>query len=151
MTDATIICASRGRAGAAQALFDSFMETRSSDRVHLRFALDMGDPSGPNYPPGWKSYPSHGITEAINLAAKDVTTTYIGTLCDEQRFITKGWDDILLGALDEMGGGVVYPNDLINPGTMPAFALMSTAIVKALGWFAMPGLRYNYFDNVIWG
>src|SRR5690348_7362278 len=123
MSDATIICASRNRPRAAQELFESFMATRATENVHLRFALDAGDPSAPTYPPGWKTYPSKGLTEAINLAAKDVTTTYIGSLCDEQRFLTPGWDLILLRALDDMGGGVVYPNDLINPGTMPAFCL----------------------------
>lgn len=149
MIDCTIVCASRGRPEAAHALLKSFLATQSSGRVEMRFAVDDTDPKAAEYPPGvtW-ILPSSSVTTAINLGAERVHTRYIGSLCDEQRFITNGWDAILLGALDEMGGGVVFPNDLINPGTMPACVLMSTAIVKAIGYFALPGLRYNYFDNV---
>lgn len=124
------------------------MDTRVTERVHLRFACDDNDPTVKDYPPGWHRYPSRGLTQAINAGASDVKTTYIGSLCDEQRFLTQGWDQIVLDTLDEMGGGVVYPNDLINPGSMPACVFMSTAIVKAVGYFAMPLFRYNYFDNV---
>lgn len=148
MTDLTIICSSRNRPQAAKYLFDSFMDTRETERVHLRFAMDDNDESYKHYPPGTRRYPSRSLTQAINLAAQDVKTTYIGSLCDEQRFLTPGWDTIVLDTLDEMGGGVVYPNDLINPGSMPACVFMSTAIVMAVGYFALPGLRYNYFDNV---
>lgn len=127
---------------------DSFYDTQTTGRVSLRFALDADDPTLVQYPAEARAYDSHNATEALNLAAKGLNARYLGAICDEQRFITKGWDERILAALDEMGGGVVYPNDLINPGTMPAACFISNAIVKAVGYFAFPGLRVNYYDNI---
>lgn len=149
LTNLEVIVPSRGRPNEAAMVAQSFYETKTTGRVMLRFALDADDPTAPQYPKEARCYDSHSPTEALNRAAlsEAVNHRYVGAICDEQRFITTGWDEAILDALDEMGGGVVYPNDLINPGTMPAAVFMSTAIVKAIGWFAFPHLRVNYYDN----
>lgn len=142
----TVICPSRGRPRQAQAVFESFMDTRKTDAA-IRFALDADDPSTSQYPPCWKSYPSHSAVEALNFAAQDVTSEYIAFVGDDNRFITPGWDTEIIAALDEMSGGVVYPNDLVIPGSLPSTVFMSTAICRAVGYFALPVLKINYWDN----
>ena len=77
MRELTVVCPSRGRPRQAQALFDSFMATRATTDVHLHFALDSGDETVSQYPPGWHTYPSHSAVEALNEAEKQV----------------KGWED----------------------------------------------------------
>lgn len=143
----TVICPSRGRPRQAQAVFESFMDTRTTDAA-IRFALDEDDSSATQYPPCWKRYPSHSAVEALNCAVEEVTTAYVGFCGDDNRFITKGWDATIIKALEEQGGGVVYPNDLVIPGSLPSTVFLSTAICRAVGYFALPGLRINYFDNV---
>ena len=147
-----MICPSRGRPKQADALATSFYRTRSSDAVRLHFALDQDDESAKHYPLTQGRYASHGAVDAMNQAFfKHVLPTgarYVGALCDEQRFITPHWDERVLAELDAMKGGLVYPNDLINPGTMPACPFMSVAIPKALGYFANPLMTTNYYDNV---
>jgi len=150
LTNLEVIVASRGRPKEAEMVRQSFYDTKTTGRVMLRFALDADDPTSSQYPKEARCFASHSITEALNLAFKNEASMhrYVGSICDEQRFITKGWDEAILDALDEMRGGVVYPNDLINPGTMPAMVAMSSAICRGVGYFAAPFLRVNYFDNV---
>ena len=147
-----VLCPTRGRPKAAHAVWESFMDTRTDDRVRLHFALDEDDPTYDKYPPGKAKYPSRGPVQALNLAfARHVVTEnakYVGTICDEQRFITVGWDRRILDALDEQGGGMVFPNDLINPGTMPAAPFMSVSMLRAVGYLAYPLCTTNYYDNV---
>jgi hypothetical protein len=126
----------------------SFYETKTTDRVSLRFAVDASDPKLTKYPKEARAFDSHSAVEAMNFAAAQATAMYIGFLGDDNRFVTQGWDAIVLAALDEMGGGVVYPNDLINPGSLPSVVFMSRAICEAVGYFALPSLKINYFDNV---
>lgn len=152
MTDITVICPSRERPRQAKMLFESFMDTRTSDNVRLHFALDETDTTADRYPPGWKRYNSRSAPEALNKAffgnADIFNGKYVSALCDEQRFITQGWDELVLAALDEQGGGMVFPNDLINPGTMPANPYISSVIPLAVGYFAYPECHVNYYDNV---
>lgn len=128
------------------------MDTRSSDAVRLHFALDESDETFEKYPPGKGKYPSHGPVEALNFAffrhVIPEGARYVGTICDEQRFITPHWDERVLGALDEMKGGLVFPNDLINPGTMPAAPFMSVAMMQAVGFLAYPLMTTNWYDNI---
>lgn len=148
MTTLTVVCPSRGKPKKAQAVFESFMDTRRTERASLLFAIDADDDTGSAYPPFTRRYPSHSAVEALNCALKDVTSDYIGFIGDDNRFVCDGWDEAVLAALDEQGGGVVYPNDLVIPGSLPSVCFMSTAICKAVGYFALPALKINYFDNV---
>lgn len=147
-----IICPSRERPRAAHQVFDSLMDTRTTDQVTLHFALDEGDPTFDKYPPGRRRYRSHNAVEALNLAFRDhvvpLGVDYVGCVCDEQRFVTKGWDEQVLGALDAQGGGLVFPNDLINPGTMPAAPFLSVKMMRAVGYLAHPEMTTNYYDNI---
>lgn len=133
-------------------VWESFYDTQQSDKVQLHFALDDDDPTARKYPMGWAKYPSHNAVEALNAAffrtVVPAKVPYVGAVCDEQRFITPGWDLKVLDALEEMGGGLVFPNDLINPGTMPACPIISTKICEAVEYFAHPAMTTNYYDNV---
>lgn len=148
MTTLTVICPSRERPKVAGMVRDSFLATKTTDRAKLLFAIDASDPTISEYPKEARAFDSHSAPEAMNLAVKGVQSTYVGFIGDDNRFITKGWDEKVLAALDEMGGGVVYANDLVIPGSLPTVCFMSTAICRAVGYFALPSLKINYFDNV---
>jgi len=62
---------------------------------------------------------------------------------------TPGWDCLLLGAIDRMGGtGIVYGNDLFMGPSLPTAAVISADIVAALGWMCEPSLHHMFADNV---
>ena len=67
---------------------------------------------------------------------------------DDCVFRTPGWDEILLQALESMGGtGIVYPDDKRRTD-VPELWCASSDVVTALGYFAMPGCAQYYVDNV---
>jgi hypothetical protein len=62
---------------------------------------------------------------------------------------TEGWDARLLAAIDAMGGtGIAYGNDLIFGEGLPTAPVISSDIVRALGWMCLPSLRHMAVDLV---
>jgi hypothetical protein len=60
---------------------------------------------------------------------------------------TEGWDALLLAAIDAMGGtGIAYGNDLIFGESLPTAPVISSDIVRALGWMCLPSLRHMAVD-----
>ena len=72
----------------------------------------------------------------------------IGFMGDDHRPRTKGWDEAYLDALHEMGTGIVYGNDLLQGENLPTQCAMTSDIVRALGWMALPSLTHLFVDNV---
>lgn len=71
----------------------------------------------------------------------------IGFLGDDHVPRTQGWDALLADALTDMGGGVVYGDDLFQGEALATAVVMSTDLISALGWFAVPGCTHMYLDN----
>lgn len=70
---------------------------------------------------------------------------YIG---DDHLFSTPHWDTIMLTKLAELGGtGMLYGDDKRRQD-IPESILISTDIVKALGYFMEPTMQHYYVDNV---
>ena len=68
---------------------------------------------------------------------------------DDMVFLTPGWDRILLEALEDLGGsGWVYPDDKRRTD-IPEIWMVSSDVVKALGWFVPPCLGHFYVDNAV--
>jgi hypothetical protein len=89
------------------------------------------------------------MVKALNYAAREVTSEYVGFIGDDHRFRTKDWDAIFLAQLETQGGGFVYGNDLFwKNGEIPTQVFMSSSIVKALGWMGLPSCKHLYIDNV---
>jgi hypothetical protein len=62
---------------------------------------------------------------------------------------TEGWDELLLAAIDGIGGtGIAYGDDLLMGPALPTAAVITADIVSALGWMCEPSLHHMYIDNV---
>ena len=66
---------------------------------------------------------------------------------DDHRPRTKGWDTDYLDALDDLGTGMVYGDDLFQGEKLPTQIAMTVDIVRAVGWMAPPALRHLYVDS----
>ena len=70
-------------------------------------------------------------------------------LGDDCVFRTPGWDEIMLAALEDLGGtGWVYADDK-RRADVPEHWMVSSDVVKALGWFYPPHVVHYYVDNSI--
>lgn len=145
--DLAMIVPSRGRPDAAERVRTSFLRT-AEGRTSLVFALDEDDDNFP-YPPIKFISKSTSTVSALNNAAKKYASEakYVGFIGDDCRFITKGWDVQMMQVCEEMGGGVVYANDLMDPGALPTSMIMSSDIVRALGFMAPAALQSICFDD----
>ena len=84
-----------------------------------------------------------------NAAAARYAGEYDALMCAEDDIVyaTPHWDTILMDALAKAGGtGAVYPNDTRRID-IPENVLISSDIVKALGWFCEPSMEHYYIDN----
>ena len=85
-----------------------------------------------------------------NYAARMFMDSYDALMCAEDDIVPgpKGWDARLMAELNAMGGtGMVYPDD-DRRTDIPENVLISTDIVRALGWFCEPSHRHFWIDNV---
>lgn len=71
---------------------------------------------------------------------------HVGFLADDCIPETPGWDLMLLEALDGRPG-IAYPQSGRN--ALPEHWLMSSSVLRALGWAFQPGLKHYYADVVL--
>jgi hypothetical protein len=156
----TVLCPSRGRPDAAWAVKESLEATRQDPATRLVFILDEDDATLADYmrPRNGRELmirrPRHegGMVNALNAAALDLLVEWphervVGFVGDDHRFRTPGWDEVFNRSLEERPG-FVYGNDLFwRNGEIPTQIFISTEIVRALGWMALPACRHLYVDN----
>lgn len=156
--DVLVLCPSRGRPEKAAELRDSFEATRRGDSK-LLFILDDDDDTAKLYerfglevmivPPT----EGGGMTGALNKGVEAVLEwedepKILGFVGDDHRFRSIGWDTNFVAHLDSVGGGMVYGHDRFwHNGEIPTQIFMSTPIVRALGWMALPPCKHLYLDN----
>ena len=93
--------------------------------------------------------PRKGLAAWTNHAARRHAGRYpfLASLGDDHVPRTPGWDAALVRAIREMGGtGFAYPHDGIRED-IPEAVVMSSDIVRALGWMALPDCQHYYIDN----
>jgi hypothetical protein len=66
---------------------------------------------------------------------------------DDCMVTTQDWDVLLAGPIKKRGYGIAYGNDTIQGQNLPTKVMISTNIVKSLGYFAPPILKHLYADN----
>jgi hypothetical protein len=156
MSDLIILCPTRGRPEAAREAFESFRATSQLDGAEIMFVVDDDDPKLAEYdaqPFLHLTLPAPGnmvkaLNEAAQWALTNLNPSFIGFIGDDHRFRTPGWDVDFAGVLIERGGGMVYANDLARlDGDIPTQIVMSSAIVRALGWMGLPTCTHLYIDN----
>jgi hypothetical protein len=132
---------------------DAFEKT--ADDAELLFATDADDSSYDDL--DFRGHrrvildPRPTLTEKLNLVAAEEISRHEHIMWsgDDHVFVTPHWDTLLLGALKDLGGsGWVYPGNGRRTD-VPETWLVSSDVIRALGWFANPVLKHYYIDNSI--
>lgn len=66
---------------------------------------------------------------------------------DDCMVTTHGWDAILAQPIKRRGYGLSYGNDTMQGENLPTKVMISTNIIKALGFWAPPPIKHLYADN----
>lgn len=152
MTDLVVLVPSRGRPGNIARLVEACNKTCRAQTL-IAFGFDDDDPA---YADNLKA--AAGCFTSIRhrmslgpwtneLAGLHMDAAHLASIGDDMVPVTDGWDERLIGACEQMGGGMAYPNDR-RRADIPEAIVMDTAIVKALGWMCLPALAHWYVDNV---
>jgi len=90
-----------------------------------------------------------GMAKPLNFAARHYAHKYrhFAFLGDDHRPRTKNWDVHFINALDELGTGLVYGDDLLQGENLATAVAMSGDIVNALGGMVPPDMIHLYLDN----
>ena len=152
--DLLVMVPTRGRRANCERLLASFRETATC--ADLAFILDVDDQetyAGVDWGDAACGVldPRAYLAEKLNKTAEVMAGTY-GVLMwvgDDNVFRTPGWDQIMLAALEDLGGsGWVYPDDN-RRSDVPEHWMVSSDVVKALGWFACPAMSHYLIDNAV--
>lgn len=89
-----------------------------------------------------------GLAGTTNEVALERLDGYraVGSIGDDHVPRTLDFDLAMLGAVNMLRGGVVYPNDLLQGPRIATAAVMSTDLIEALGYMAAPGMRHLCID-----
>jgi hypothetical protein len=145
-----VMVPTRGRPLQCLRLLKSWEET--SQASDLLFISDPDDDSYEGF--DWRGA-SHAVLEPrlrlvgkLNVtAAANLDYPALMFVGDDHVFRTPGWDQKMLAALKRMGGsGMLYPDDK-RRNDVPEICMISSDIVRALGWFANPAMTHYYIDN----
>jgi len=144
----------RGRKANCERLLQSYADTvESADMVFVLDPDDLHTYEGVDWGRTRQVVldPRGMIGPKRNYAARMFMDEYDALMCAEDDITfgaTRGWDTILMGELAAMGGsGMVYPDE-DRRTDIPENVLISTDIVKALGWFCEPSMQHYWIDNV---
>ena len=85
----------------------------------------------------------------LNLVANKYVDKYetIFFLGDDHLVQTPAWDQYLSGAIAQKGYGLAYGNDLLQGVGLATAVMMSTNIIKPVGYMAPPKLVHLFMDN----
>lgn len=153
--DLLVMVPTRGRRANCERLLASFRET-ASESTDITFITDPDDQdtyAGMDWGDALVAMlePRAYLAGKLNKTAEAVAGSY-GALAwfgDDCVFRTPGWDQIMLAALEDLGGsGWVYPDDK-RRNDVAEHWMVSSDIVTELGWFANPVLGHFYVDNSV--
>jgi hypothetical protein len=143
-----VIVPSRGRPENIDRLNKAWADTGAIS-TQLLIGLDDDDPTIGQYH-GWCEIgPRERMAGTLNrLAVKYAPQyDYLAFLGDDHVVRTPDWDRTITTELDTLGTGIVYGNDLLQGETLPTAVFMTSDIVRALGWMALPGARHLFLDS----
>lgn len=151
-----VIVPSRGRPQNIERLIEAWNTTNAT--ADLVVGLDDDDPALADYPKadlagpfGFDVHtgPRLRMVGTLNKIAASHAPLYdhVGFIGDDHIPRTVGWDKTITQELDLLGTGIVYGNDLLQGANLPTAVFMTSDIVKALGWMALPGARHLYVDD----
>lgn len=153
--DLAVIIPTRNRPQVVKEIIETYKETCRANTT-IYFSVDVTDTHREEYEEAAKgTYLIFGdnlsMVEALNNAAKVIlklrkpfALMFAG---DDHRPRTIGWDSNYLAELKKLKTGMVYGNDLFQGQNIPTQIAMTSDIVKALGYMALPTLKHLYLDN----
>lgn len=162
-----VIVPSRGRPENIERLLYAWRETGAV--ADLLVATDLDDPTVCDYPivppkpfgerpTFWYAVESEeraGLVGTLNRVATREARfyDYLGFMGDDHLPKTDSWDSHIVDTLEDLGTGIVYGNDLLQGERLPTAVFLTSDIVRALGYMAIPACRHMYVDNGwrLWG
>ena len=89
------------------------------------------------------------MAKPLNFAANLYATKHchFAFLGDDHRPRTKNWDALFIEALDALGTGLVYGDDLLQGKNLPTAVAMTGDIVQALKGMVPPDMVHLYLDD----
>lgn len=162
----TVLVPTRGRPQNLAELWQAFTETCTGE-TRLFACVDLDDPELPEYERVHESAYETGTADrdaprfllligprlrlggTLNMVApyQAGRAPYLGFMGDDHRPRTVGWDTAYMDALDSLGTGLVYGNDLVQGAALPTQVAMTSDIVLATGHMVPPGAVHLYLDN----
>jgi hypothetical protein len=144
-----VIIPARGRPDKAEFAFHELKRfSKISD-----FMIGLDDDDAYNYPEIdgviREVNPRLKMNGTLNLLATKYADKYetIAFMGDDHVVRTDGWDEKLYEPIKNRGFGISYGNDLFQGENLPTMVMMSTNIIKELGFMAPPKLIHMYMDN----
>lgn len=156
----------KSRPENASRLLHACNETAGDEMDSLVFALDPGEEKAAEYE---AVIPDHDYDTRALWSWAEVTAVqaepqrigpilnqlaahyaqdcdFIGFMGDDHLPRTANWDEELVASL---GGkpGVAYGNDLVQGERIPTACIMTSDLVRSLGYMVPPGLEHLYFDD----
>lgn len=153
MSSLLVMVPTRKRRENCERFLKSFEETAEmADLVFITDSDDQESYEGMDWGTATHAVlePREATVGKVNRTADATASAYDALMFigDDNTFITPGWDTILMKALADMGGtGMVYPENG-RRNDIPESVIISTDIVRHLGWFMNPGFAHYYVDNV---
>ena len=150
MADLAVLVPSRGRPQNVARLIEACAKTCRADTI-LHFGFDQDDDALPvNLTAAAGALitvrPRMGLAHWTNcLSALHEDASWQASIGDDMVPLTDGWDERLCEAAGP--NGMAYPNDR-RRNDIPEAVVISTSLIRALGWFCEPSLSHWYVDAV---
>lgn len=158
-----IIIATRGRPRQLKDMLEKSFATREGD-TSFAVATDADDPSAGAYQDlllplartgrvMWFQGERRSVGGWTNHIAMQPGLlslfSAMGSFGDDHFPRTQGWDVKLSDVLAAAGGsGIACGNDLYQTPRLPTAPVITTDIIRALGWFCQPSMEHYFIDNV---
>jgi hypothetical protein len=155
VVDLVVVVPSRGRPGNVERLVQAWHDT-SQASTELVVAVDEDDPRLKDYQEIRMPFLGRlrvGRRLRLGGTLNEVAAEYadrafaIGFMGDDHVPRTVGWDATVTAALEELGTGIVYGDDLIQGAALPTAAFMTSDIISALGYMVPGGLVHLEIDT----
>jgi len=151
-----VLCPTRDRFEMTKQVYQSWLDTHTKlSDFYIAIDNDQEEmykdfPIDPAFvivaPKGRK-----GMVDTTNFAALDLSGHYTSVMFvgTDHYFRTYGWDFIFYNVLmkDLKGTGFVYGNDLLQGERLPTECLISSDIIRTLGYMCPPCMQHLFVDD----
>lgn len=144
-----VILPTRGRPENAARCVDFLKENSSISDILIAIDDDQSDLYPRIDDVIYEVNPRLRMNGTLNLVASKYADKYesIFFLGDDHITRTKGWDEKLYEPIKARGYGLSYGDDKFQGKNLATAVMMSTNIIKTLGFMAPPKLIHLYMDN----